>query len=114
MTGYDDGKIACTDTELLIRHYYFPAGTKRVPYAAIKEVRRVPLRLAGKWRIQGSGDFVHWFNLDVGRPRKDTAFVIYLDGHVRPVITPDRPDQVEAELAAHGVNITAGQEAGMI
>jgi hypothetical protein len=65
-------------------------------------------------RIQGSGDFVHWFHLDVGRPRKDTALAVYLDGRIRPVITPDHPDQVEAELAAHGVNITAGQEAGMI
>jgi hypothetical protein len=47
VTGYDDGKVACTGSELVIRHYYFPVGAKRIPYAAIREVRRVPLRLLG-------------------------------------------------------------------
>jgi len=42
VVGYEDGTVACTYSELVIRHYYFPAGAKRIPYSAIREVRRVP------------------------------------------------------------------------
>jgi hypothetical protein len=112
MAGYDDGRVACTDQEIVIRHYY-PIGAKRIRYQAIREVRSVPLGLMGKWRIHGSGDLVHWFNFDPRRPGKDTALVIYLDGRIRPVITPDDPGRVTAELAAHGVNITTGRESGL-
>ena len=114
VTGYDDGKIALTDTELIIRRYYFPAGDKRIPYSSITEVRRVPMGPMGKYRIWGSSDFVHWFNLDAGRPRKDTALVVRLDARIRPVITPDSPDQVVAELTAHGVVISTASEPGLI
>ena len=114
MAGYDDGKVACTDDELVIRHYYFPSGTKRIPYSAIREARRVRLGAMGRWRIHGSGDLVHWFNFDARRPRKDAAIVIHLDGVIRPVITPDEPDQVAALLAEHGVNVTVGSESGLV
>jgi hypothetical protein len=114
VAAYDDGKIACTDTALVIRYYYFPPFPKRIPYSAIREVRVVPLRIWGKWRIQGSGDFVHWFNFDPGRPRKRTALVILLKGTIRPTITPDDPDRVVAELTAHGVTITRVKEAGAV
>ena len=114
MTGYDDGKIACTDSELVIRNYYFPFGTKRIPYAAIKEVRQVPMRIWGKTRVQGSGDFVHWFNFDVGRLRKDTALVIHTDARIRPVITPDDPARVAAELMEHSVTVTTTEEHGAV
>lgn len=112
--AYDDGKIACTDTELVIRHYYFPPATKRIPYTAIREVRVVPLRVMGKWRIHGSGDFIHWFNFDMRRPRKNTALVIRLDARIRPTITPDDPEQVATELAALGVLVTRGTERGAV
>jgi hypothetical protein len=123
MAGYDDGRVACTDDEIIIRRYYLRRD-KRISYQAIREVRQVPLATIGK-RIHGSGDGVHWLNRDPGRPRKDLALVIYLDGtirkstlvekflmadEIRPVITPDDPDQVTAELASHGVNITSGAE----
>lgn len=114
MTSYDDGKIACTDSELVIRNYYFPFGSKRIPYAAIKEARQVPLRIWGKGRIWGSGDFVHWFNFDPRRPRKETALVIITDARIRPVITPDDPARVAAELTAHSVNVTTGHESGVV
>jgi hypothetical protein len=112
--AYDDGKIACTDTDLVIRGYYFPPATKRIPYTAIREVRVVPLRFMGKSRIQGSGDFVHWFNWDLRRPGKKTALVIYLDQRIRPTITPDNPEEVAAELTAHGLNVTTGTERGAV
>jgi hypothetical protein len=114
VAGYDDGKVACTDRELVIRHYYFFAsGAKHIPYSAIREARRVPLGPMGRWRINGSGDLVHWFNFDARRPRKNSAIVIHLDGRIRPVITPDDPDEAAAVLAAHGVKVTVGSERGL-
>ncbi len=58
---YDDGRIACDEQGLVIRWYY-PWGIKRVPYATIKEVEEFPLtgaRSVRRWRLWGSGDFVH-------------------------------------------------------
>jgi len=113
MTGYADGRITCTDQEIIIRHYYAPLGAKHIKNQAIREVRVVPLPAMGKVRIHGSGDLVHWFSFDPRRPKKDTALVIYLDGKIRPVITPDDPDRVTSELAAHHVNVTSGRESGL-
>lgn len=104
--AYDDGKVACTDRGLVIRHYYFPAGAKSIPYSKIQQVRRVPLRSMGaRVKIHGSTDFVHWFNFDMRRLRKDVALIIVTAGRVRPVITPDDVNSVTAELAARGVNV---------
>ncbi len=107
--SYDDGKVALTDDELVIRTYYFPFGTKHIRYADISAVQRTPLTdVGGRYRVWGSRDFRHWWNLDPGRGKKSTALVIELTGKIAvPVITPDRPDEVAAELAAHGVTVTA-------
>jgi hypothetical protein len=106
--SYDDGRIACTDDALIIRRYYFPSGDKHLPYAEIIEVRRRTITaLTGKWRLWGSGDFVHWWNYDPGRPGKNVALEIQQSTRSsQPVITPDNPDQVIAELQAHGVAVT--------
>ena len=112
MTGYDDGRIVCDDQGLLIRHYYF-FGAKRVGYPAIRAVKEAPLGAAGKWRIHGSGDLVHWFNFDPHRPRKDTALVLTVGSRIKPVITPDDPARVVAELAARGIHVTQGREPGL-
>ena len=67
---------------------------------------RVPhARLDGTGRIWGSGDFVHWFNLDGHRPGKERAFVLDLGGTVKPVVTPDDPDAFRAALVAAGVPV---------
>lgn len=107
--SYDDGRVACTDDALVIRMYYFPFGDKRVPYTKIQDVKSRPTTGPnGRWRLWGSGDFVHWYNWDPDRPGKSVALVITPSGHgVRPVITPNDPDAVLAELAAHGVTVTS-------
>jgi hypothetical protein len=112
VAGYDDGRVACTDHEIIIRHYHLRRA-KSINYQAVREVRRVPIAAGAKLRIHGSGDGVHWFNYDPGRRRKGLALVIYLDEKFRPVITPDDPDRVTTELAAHGVKITDTPEAGL-
>lgn len=109
---YDDGVIACTEDALVIRRYYFPLakiGDKRIPYAKIRSVQRMPLTTWNRYRLWGSGDFIHWYNLDPSRPSKSERLVIGLSGGtVEPVITPDDVDRVSAELAAHGVDVTTG------
>lgn len=100
---YDDGRVACTGDGLLIRWYYFPAGSKRVPWSKIRAVRPRP---AARGRIWGSGDLVHWYNLDPHRPSKDTALVIDTGSVVKPVITPDSPEQLIAALTRHGITVS--------
>ena len=110
---YDDGRVVCTDRELVIRHYYFPSGAKHVPYSEIREVRRVNLSLLGRWRIHGSNDFVHWYSFDPRRPRKRSGLVIYAGRPMRPLITPDDPDRVAVVLAGHGVAVSRTPEPGI-
>jgi hypothetical protein len=94
--AYDDGAIACDGQGLVIRRYY-PWGSKRIPYTVIRDVETLPLTGADavrRWRLWGSGDFVHWWNLDPRRPRKDLALVIDVGRWIRPTITPDDPAAV--------------------
>jgi hypothetical protein len=123
VAGYDDGRIACTDEAIILRRYSL-WRSRRVSYQAIREVRQVPLSSLGMVRLQGSGDFVHWFNYDPRRRHKDRALVLHIladtqhrsalrtpgeiDERVKPVITPDDPDAVIAELIARGVKVTSG------
>jgi hypothetical protein len=96
---YDDGRVICTEEELLIRWYYL-WGSKHVPYDRIRCVTARPLsRWRGKWRLWGSGDLRHWYNLDRTRPGKETALELDLRGQARPTITPDDPDAVLQILA---------------
>jgi hypothetical protein len=102
---YEDDQVSCTDTGLAIKHYYFPSGTKRIRYTSIRGVERMELtglRAASRWRIWGSGDFVHWWNFDPKRPSKTVALVLDVGRRICPTITPDDPDAVEQILRAHG------------
>jgi hypothetical protein len=100
---YDDGGVVCSDQGLLIRRYY-PWGPKRIPYSDIKGVTELPLRGTSRvrrWRIWGSGDFIHWWNFDSHRTHKELALVLDVGRRVRPTITPDDPAAVAAILRAH-------------
>jgi hypothetical protein len=102
---YEDDQVACSDIDLVIKRYYFPARSKRIPYSDIRDVTRWELTgvmALSRWRIWGSGDFVHWWNLDPKRPRKSVALVLDIGKRVKPTITPNDPDQVEQILRAHG------------
>ena len=100
---YDDGQIVCHSDELVIRRYY-PWGSKRIPYTSLKGIDTLPLvgvNEGRRWRIWGSGDFVHWWNLDPSRPHKELALVLDVGGRVRPTITPDDPEAVEHIVNEH-------------
>src|SRR5579872_7256684 len=93
-TLYDDGRIACDGDGLLIRWYYLWGG-KRIPYTAIHSFRTYALGpIRGKWRLWGSGDLVHWYNLDGNRPNKSRGIEIHTTTRTRPCITPDDVDEV--------------------
>jgi hypothetical protein len=98
---YRDRWITCDEQELHIRGYYFPWGTKTIPYAAVRGVRRVAMTITtGRGRIWGTGNPRYWLSLDPGRPRKTAGLILDLGRHVSPFITPDDPDAVEALLRA--------------
>lgn len=99
--NYDDGRIICDDDGLEIRWYYL-WGHKRIPYDALKAVTRRELTGArGRWRIWGSSDLRHWYNLDRTRPQKQWALDLTTGRWFVPVITPDHPDEVESLLRGH-------------
>lgn len=100
---YDDGRIVCDETGIRIAWYYL-WGAKRIPYNSIRDVKNLPLTGVNsmrRWRIWGSGDFVHWWNLDPGRTRKSVALALVVGRTIRPTITPDDPEAVERILRQH-------------
>lgn len=100
-TLYDDGRVSCDESGITLR-WYFPWGSKRIPYRSIRSVRLMELSpVRGKWRIWGSGDFVHWYNLDPGRPGKDTGIEIDVGRRVLPTITPDDAQAVARIITDH-------------
>jgi hypothetical protein len=102
VSDYQDGRIECTDSEVRIRGYYFPWGTKHIPYTAIRCLQRFSLSAGkGKGRIWGSGDLRHWANFDPRRPQKGVGFFLEVGGLVIPFVTPDQPDVFEKVLREH-------------
>jgi hypothetical protein len=99
---YTDPRIEATSDGLWIRHYYLPFGDKRIPWDTIRSVGRVEVgALRGRFRIWGTANPRYWANLDPGRPRKKTGFILDLGGTVKPFVTPDDPAAFEAALGAH-------------
>lgn len=106
---YQDRFLTLDDDGVTIRWYYFPAGTKRIPWRDLERVEEHDLRgriTNGRWRIWGSGDLRHWFHLDWGRPGKDTAFVLHVGKWTRPVVTPAEPETFRRLLLERGVRVT--------
>jgi hypothetical protein len=93
---YRENGIICGSDVLEIRNYYL-WGSKKVPYRSIVGVQRVSLSaLKGKARIWGTANVKYWANLDSKRPSKKEGLVLDLGKRVKPFITPDDPDRVEA------------------
>jgi hypothetical protein len=108
-SAYHDRWITCTEDAVTIRGYYFPWGSKTVPYTAIKSATRVPLGpLTGQARIWGTANPTLWANLDPRRMGKNEGLVLDLGRTVRPFVTPDDPDAFEAALEAHAVPVGLG------
>jgi hypothetical protein len=96
---YNDGKIECNAEGISIRGYYFPYGTKHIPYSSVKGLRRFEMTaLRGQWRIWGTGTLRTWANLDLNRPKKKFGFFLDIGKYLNPFITPDDPDAAEAVI----------------
>jgi hypothetical protein len=97
---YDDGTIVCGPDRLEIHSYYFPFGTKNVPYPQIQGLQRIEIKglWSGKWRLWGTGNPRYWANLDTKRPGKRVGFVVDIGRKVSPIVTPDDPDAFESTL----------------
>jgi hypothetical protein len=109
MADYHDRGITTDDIGIAIRGYYFPWGTKRIPYAKVRSATRVTMgTLTGRGRIWGTSNPRYWANLDVGRPRKSLGYILDVGRFVHPFITPDDPGTFEASLSDHGVAVTEG------
>ena len=104
---YTDRWITCTTNGVEIRGYYFPWGTKRIPYSAMRSVRRVELSLVtGGARVWGTSNPRYWCHLDPRRPAKQTGLVLDLGHVVQPLITPDHPKAVEQCIRKHASDVT--------
>lgn len=104
---YQDPLISIQDGTLAIRRYYFPTGTKRTGLAAISRVEGYPMgKATGRWQTWGSGDLIHWLNLDPRRRHKQQAFVIDLGRRAKPVVTPEDPEAFRAALVAAGIRVS--------
>ncbi len=98
---YLDDRIECTSSEIRLRWYY-PWGTRRIPYTAIDSMERFALSaMRGKLRIWGTGTFRYWANLDPGRPNKSVGFFLETGHRIRPLVTPDDPDVFERIVRGH-------------
>jgi hypothetical protein len=90
----------CGPDRLEIHSYYFPFGTKSVPYSQVRGLQRIAITgfLSGKWRLWGTGNPRYWANRDTKRPRKTVGFVVDLGRRISPIVTPDKPDAFESTL----------------
>jgi hypothetical protein len=99
---YKDRWIECTADGMAIHGYYFPWGTKHIPYSSIRGLERFEMSaLRGKARIWGTGNFKYWASLDPQRPRKSVALILDLGKRVSPFVTPEDPAAVEAIIRQH-------------
>lgn len=78
-TLYQDRYLEIYPDHLLLNCYYFgPFGKKRIAFDSIRMIEVINLNFwTGRYRIQGTGDFRTWFALDMDRPSREKAFLIY-------------------------------------
>lgn len=101
MILYEDRYVVCDDDAITIHAYYFPVGSKRIPYTTMVSVTEENIDFwTGAGRIWGMGISPHWFHLDWDRPGKTRCIIINDGFWVKSVVTPDNHDRVMEILAA--------------
>lgn len=79
---YSDHLVTLTRETITFERYYFPFGGSKT--VALDRIERVavhePGLRSGKWRLHGTGDFRHWFPMDMARPTRDRIFVAFIEG----------------------------------
>lgn len=103
---YEDKLVKIFSDSILLKNYYlFSIGSKRIPFDRIRTITVEKLTpFAGKWRLQGSGDFRTWFPFDAKRPTRDKVFLVTLsDGRTRIGFTVEQSDVVLPLLKEKGL-----------
>jgi len=76
---YSDSLIEVSESGIRFRNYYFPIGSKSVPFTDMIRIENKPTTLLnGKWRLWGTGDFMTWFPKDWKRPQRSCIFSLRL------------------------------------
>jgi hypothetical protein len=116
VASYHDRWIEGTADGLHLHRYYFPWGSKHIPWTSIRAVRRVPVGMVtGKGRIWGTANPRYWASYDPARPKKSVGLILDLGKPVRPFLTPDDPAALEAVIREHtGLDVTADDKRGPI
>jgi hypothetical protein len=92
---YEDNYIVCDNDAITIHCYYFPMGSKRIPYPKIRKFKEEKMDFwTGGGRIWGMGLSPYWFHLDPMRPFKNKCIVIDDGELIKSVITPKEHDRV--------------------
>lgn len=96
MPVYEDKYVVLDEHAITIKTYYFPWGSKRIPYDDIDQVREEELDFwSGKWRIWGTRKPPQWFHLDWNRPGKPKCIILETNtGWSKPVLTPESHEKV--------------------
>ena len=97
---YTDSLVEITNEAICFKDYYFPFGSKRVPFSDIETVTAAtPNWTNGKYRIQGTSDLRTWFPKDWHQPSRSGIFFATLRGSRRCIgFTVETPAPVEAIL----------------
>ena len=98
---YSDKLIEIRDDAILFRNYYFPTSfSKTVKFSEVEKIEIVkPAVRSGKYRYWGSGDFLHWFPLDIQRSKRDVIYILYRKNkRIRIGFTVEDSEKVTALL----------------
>ena len=79
---YSDKLVVIKDDEISFHNYYFPTFfDKTVKYSEVEKIEILkPTLLNGKYRYWGTGDFLHWYPMDMRRSRREVIFILYRKG----------------------------------
>lgn len=101
---YQDEVVRMDRTGIVIRHYYWPFGHKRIPFADIRSFDPRPLKAwHGQYRVQGIDMRGRWYSRDRDRGEKELAIDLDVGRRIRPILTPRDPDAV-LEILTGGVS----------
>jgi hypothetical protein len=104
---YTDSLIDITDTDLVIKNYYFPLGnSKHILFNDIEKVQVLENSLFnGSFRLWGGG-ILAWLALDVLRPKRDAIFrVLVKNSAILAGFTAKSSADVVHALAEKGVEV---------
>ena len=84
-----------------IRGYYFPWGTKTIPYSSIRSLERFPCPPSGQLADLGVRRLQALGQPRPRRPKKSAGFFVDVGRRIVPFLTPDDPDAFEQVVRQH-------------